>query len=209
MVVGKVIATEVTVTELSVTGAICWWLQHPYLANAGRAERAGAPGAVRTVRSTSGFWHTRAMKFRGPLLQSGKTATGFEGPSDVVAGLGGGKKPAVTVTINGSYTYRSSLGSMGGTSMLPVSAEHRTGAGIAAGDEAEVNLELDDQPREVVVPDDLAAALDADPVAKSYFAGLSYSNQRRHVLAIEGAKAADTRARRVAKSVELFHEGRN
>ena len=149
------------------------------------------------------------MKFRGKLLQSGKTATGFEVPADVVAGLGSGKKPAVTVTINGGYTYRSSVGSMGGKFMLPVSAEHRAGAGIAAGDEADVDLELDDQPREVVVPADLSAALDADPAARSYFDGLSYSNKRRHVLAIEGAKAADTRARRVAKSVELFHEGRN
>jgi len=149
------------------------------------------------------------MKFRGELLQAGKTATGFEVPADVVDGLGGGKKPAVTVTINGSYSYRSSLGTMGGRSMLPVSAEHRAGSGITAGDEVDVNLELDDQPREVVVPDDLLAALDADPVAHSYFDGLSYSNKRRHVLAIEGAKAAVTRARRVAKSVELFHEGRN
>ena len=149
------------------------------------------------------------MKFRGELLQAGKTATGFEVPADVVDGLGGGKKPAVTVTIDGRYSYRSSLGTMGGKSMLPVSAEHRAGSGITAGDEVEVNLELDDQPREVVVPDDLLAALDADPVARSYFDGLSYSNKRRHVLAIEGAKAAETRARRVAKSVELFHEGRN
>jgi len=149
------------------------------------------------------------MKFRGELLQAGKTATGIEVPPDVIAGLGSGKKPAVTVTINGSYTYRSSVSTMGGKFMLPVSAEHRAGAGIAAGDQADIDLELDDQPREVLVPDDLSAALDADPAARSYFDGLSYSNKRRHVLAIEGAKAADTRARRVAKSVELFHQGRN
>jgi hypothetical protein len=149
------------------------------------------------------------MKFRGSLLQAGKTATGFEVPADVVAGLAAGKKPAVVVTINGGYSYRTSVGSMGGKFMLPVSAEHRTGSGIAAGDDVDVDLELDTEPREVTVPADLSAALNADPVARSYFAGLSYSNKRRHVLAIEGAKAADTRARRVAKSVELFHEGRN
>jgi hypothetical protein len=149
------------------------------------------------------------MKFRGKLLLSGKTATGFEIPADVIAGLNSGKKPAVTVTINGSYTYRSSVATMGGKFMLPVSAEHRAGAGIAADDEADIDLELDDQPREVAVPADLAAALDADPAARSYFNGLSYTNKRRHVLAIDGAKAADTRARRIAKSVELFHDGRN
>jgi hypothetical protein len=149
------------------------------------------------------------MKFRGTLLQSGKTATGLEVPADVIAGLAAGKKPAVTVTINGSYTYRSSVATMAGKSMIPVSAEHRAGSGIAAGDQVDVDLALDDQPREVVVPDDLAAALNADPAARAYFAGLSYSNKLRHVLAIEGAKAAQTRARRVAKSVELFHAGRN
>ena len=66
------------------------------------------------------------MRFRGTLLLSGKTATGFEVPADIVARLGPGKKPAVTVTLNGGYTYRSSVGSMGGKFMLPVSGEHRT-----------------------------------------------------------------------------------
>ncbi len=149
------------------------------------------------------------MRFRAPLLLSGKTATGFEVPADVVAGLGPSKKPAVTVTINGGYTYRSSVASMGGKFMLPVSGEHRAGAGIAAGDEVDVDLELDMQPREVSVPDDLAAALDADPAARSLFDGLSYSNKLRHVLAIEGAKTAETRERRIAKAVGLFHEGRS
>ena len=71
------------------------------------------------------------MKFRGTLLLAGKTATGFEVPAEVVADLGAGKKPAVTVTLNNGYSYRSSVGSMGGKYMLPVSAEHRAGAGIA------------------------------------------------------------------------------
>ena len=149
------------------------------------------------------------MKFRGTLLLSGKSATGFEVPAEIVADLGGGKKPAVTVTLNNGYSYRSSVGSMGGRFMLPVSAEHRAGAGIAAGDEVDVALVLDTAPREVVVPDDLAAALEADPAARSFFDGLSYSNKQRHVLAIDGAKTAETRERRIAKSVELFREGRS
>ena len=149
------------------------------------------------------------MKFRGTLLLSGKSATGFEVPAEIVADLGAGKKPAVTVTLNDGYSYRSSVGSMGGKFMLPVSAEHRAGAGIAAGDEVDVALVLDTAPREVVVPEDLSAALDADPAARSFFDGLSYSNKLRHVLAIDGAKTAETRERRIAKSVELFHEGRS
>ena len=149
------------------------------------------------------------MRFEGTLLLSGKTATGFEVPADVIASLGPGKKPAVTVTLNGGYTYRSSVGSMGGKFMLPVSGEHRAGAGIAAGDRVEVDLELDTQPREVSVPDDLSAALDAEPTARSFFDGLSYSNKLRHVLAIDGAKTAETRERRIVKAVGLFHEGKS
>ncbi len=149
------------------------------------------------------------MRFRGTLTLAGKTATGIEVPADVVAGLGSGKKPAVTVTLNGGHTYRSSVGSMGGAFMLPVSAEHRNAAGVSAGDEVDVELELDTAPREVTVPEDLSAALDANPAARAYFDGLSYSNKLRHVLAIDGAKAAETRQRRIEKSVEMFAQGRN
>lgn len=149
------------------------------------------------------------MRFRATITLSGRTATGIEVPADVVAGLGSSKKPAVTVTINERYSYRSSVGSMGGKFMLPISAEHRAGAGVGAGDEVEVDLELDTQPREVTVPADLAAALEADQAAKTFFDGLSYSNKLRHVLAIDGAKAADTRERRIAKSVSLFHDGKS
>lgn len=149
------------------------------------------------------------MTFRATVLLSGKTATGIEVPADVVAGLGAGKKPAVTATLNGGYSYRSSVASMGGKFLLPISAEHRAASGLSAGDEVDVDLVVDTAPREVVVPDDLAAALDADPAARAYFDALSYSNKLRHVLAIDGAKAADTRQRRISKSVSMFHDGRN
>ena len=91
--------------------------------------------------------------------------------------------------------------------MLPVSAEHRAAAGIAAGDEVEVELVLDEAPREVVVPDDFAAALDGDAAAKEQFARLSYSNKRRHTLSIEDAKTPETRQRRIAKAIETLREG--
>jgi uncharacterized protein YdeI (YjbR/CyaY-like superfamily) len=98
---------------------------------------------------------------------------------------------------------------MGGKFMLPISAEHRSAGGLAAGDEVEVDLELDTEPREVNVPEDLSAALDAEPAARAFFEKLSYSNKLRHVLAIDGAKSAETRERRIAKSVSLFAEGRS
>jgi hypothetical protein len=139
------------------------------------------------------------VKFRTTLLLSGRTATGVRVPDDVVAALGSGKRPAVTVTLNGGYTYRSTVAVMGGQYMLPVSAEVRAGAGVAAGDELDVDLELDTAPRAVDVPADLRAALDAEPAAAAAFAALSYSRQRAHVLSVEGAKTADTRLRRVEK----------
>lgn len=147
------------------------------------------------------------MKFRTTVQQSKKTATGIEVPDDVVTSLGSGKRPAVNVTING-YTYRSTVASMGGVFMLPVSAEVRDKANVAAGDEVEVELELDTAPREVEVPADFNAALDDDAEARRFFETLSYSNKRRLVLAIEGAKAAETRQRRIAKTVAGLREGK-
>ena len=148
------------------------------------------------------------MRFRTTVELGGRTATGMRVPPEVVDGLGAGKKPAVLVTI-GSHTYRSTIASRGGVYLLPLSAENRAGAGVAAGDEVEVAVELDTEPREVAVPADLAAALADDDAARTAFERLPYSHQLRHVLAIEGAKTAETRSRRIASSVGLFQQGRS
>lgn len=147
------------------------------------------------------------MRFRATVELGGKTATGIEVPADVVEQLGGGKRPKVQATI-GSHTYRTSIGSMDGRFMLPVSAEIREAAGVAAGDDVEVNLELDSAPRVVDVPEDLAAALARDTKAKTFFEGLSYSQQRWFTLSVEGAKKPETRQRRVEKAIEMLSEGR-
>jgi hypothetical protein len=147
------------------------------------------------------------MRFHTTILQGDKTATGIRVPDEVVEALGAGKRPPVRVTING-YTYRSTVAVMGGTYMVGVSADNRAGAGVAGGDEVDVDLELDTAPREVTVPPDFAAALDAEPTARRTFDGLSYSNRSWHVLSIEGAKSDETRQRRIAKSVDALREGR-
>jgi Bacteriocin-protection, YdeI or OmpD-Associated/Domain of unknown function (DUF1905) len=147
------------------------------------------------------------VKFRSTVHLGGKTATGIEVPPEVVDGLGSSKRPAVVVTIE-DYTYRSSIAPRGGIFMLPVSAEVRAGAGIAAGDVVDVEVELDTEPREVTVPPDFAAALDADSAARELFDGLSYSNKLRHVLSIEDAKTDETRRRRIDKLVSGLREGR-
>ena len=151
------------------------------------------------VRTGSGQY--RWMEFRTVLLLARKTATGLEVPPEVVEALGSGRKPAVTVTLNGDHTYRSTVASMGGRYLVPVSAEHRVAAGVQAGDEVLVDLVLDTVARELVLPEDLVDALHDKPAARVAFDALSYSNRRRHVMAVEGAKAAATRARRVSKVV--------
>jgi bacteriocin resistance YdeI/OmpD-like protein/uncharacterized protein DUF1905 len=148
------------------------------------------------------------MKFRATIELAGKTATGFEVPAAVVAKLSSSKKPAVRVTIKG-YTYRSTVATMSGRFMLPVSAEVRAAAGVAAHDKVDVDVELDTAPREVTVPADFARALTREPAAKRFFEGLSFSNKQRIVIAIGAAKAPETRQRRIAKSVGSLREGKS
>jgi len=148
------------------------------------------------------------MRFNAILQLAGKTATGFEVPEEVVASLGQGKRPPVRVSIKG-YTYRNTVAPMGRKFMLGVNAEHRQAVGVKAGDMLEVNIELDTQPHEVIVPPDLKKALDRDKEAKRFFNGLSYSNKRRHVLLIEQARTDETRQRRIEKAVKIFREGQS
>src|SRR3981081_137338 len=148
------------------------------------------------------------MKFRATIELAGKTATGIEVPAAVVARGGSSKKPAVRVTIK-SYTYRSTVASMGGRFMLPISAQVREAAGVAAGQKVDVDMQLDTAPREVKVPAEFARALSRDAAAKRFFEGLSFSNKQRIVISIEAAKTPETRERRIAKAVSSLREGRS
>jgi antitoxin component of MazEF toxin-antitoxin module len=147
------------------------------------------------------------QKFKGTLAQVGNN-TGIEVPPAIVEALGAGKKPAVSVNVNG-YAYRSTIAVMGGRYMIAFSADKRAATGIKGGDKIEVTLELDTAPRVMEMPPDLQKALDRNKAAKAYFATLSYSNQRRHIDPINDAKSDETRARRIEKSVALFAEGKN
>ena len=147
------------------------------------------------------------MRFRTTLDSAGKNAAGFRVPPEVVEALGKGKRPPVVVTING-YSYRNTVAVYGDEFLIGVAQEHRAPAGVKPGDEIEVDLVLDTAPREVELPADFAAALDADPEAKRSFERLSYSNKRRFTLSIEDAKSEETRKRRIEKSVSQLREGR-
>ena len=148
------------------------------------------------------------MRFTTTLDPAGKNAAGFRVPREVVEALGKGKRPPVVVTING-YSYRNTVAVYGDEFLIGVAQEHRGPAGVKPGDVIEVDLELDTAPREVDVPADFTAALDAAPAAKRAFEALSYSNKRRHTLSIDGAKSPETRQRRIEKAITELQAGGN
>ncbi len=143
--------------------------------------------------------------FRTTLQLHGKTATGIEIPPEIIASLGTSKKPAVLVTLNG-YTYRNTVAVMGGKFMVGVSAEHREAAGVKAGDTLDITLELDTAPRNVELPDDLAAALAAVAGARAAFDDSSPSKRKEFVRQVEDAKTEETRTRRIATVVSKVSE---
>jgi uncharacterized protein YdeI (YjbR/CyaY-like superfamily) len=111
-----------------------------------------------------------------------------------------GKRPAVRITMNG-YTYRSTVAVMGGKFMVGVNAENREKAGVAGGDEVDVDIELDSEKREVAVPPELAALLDGDAALRARFEGLSYSRKRLLAQPIADAKTDETRQKRIDKAL--------
>lgn len=131
------------------------------------------------------------------LKTSDKGVTGIQVPAEVIAALGKGKRPPVKVSLNG-YTYQNTVAVMGGVFMLSLSAENRAAAGVKAGEEVEVTLELDTEPRTVEIPADLAAALSQKPGAAAAFDALAFSMRKEYVRQVEDAKAQETRTRRIA-----------
>lgn len=130
---------------------------------------------------------------------------GLEMPESVVDALGAGKRPPVTITLNG-HTWKSRVAIMRGRYLLGLSIANREAAGVTAGDRVEVEVKLDREPRVIVEPDDFAEALNGDPVARAAYDRLSYTHRREHVLAIESAKQPETRRRRIERALEALHE---
>jgi hypothetical protein len=147
------------------------------------------------------------MRFRGTLELHGKTATGIDVPDEIIEALGGGKRPPVMVTIGG-HTFRTTIAPMGGQYLLGVNAENRAAAGATAGDVLDIEIVLDTAPREIAVPDDLAAALSTDAKATATFDSLSYTHRKEWVRWIEEAKKPETRATRLVKTVDSLREGK-
>lgn len=142
--------------------------------------------------------------FRTTLQASGGNNVAIVVPDDVVAAFARGRRVPVVVTIDGGHRYHTTIASMGGRFLVSFNAATRRATGRGAGDEVEVRLDVDDAPRVVEVPDDLAAELARDDAARVAWDKLSYSHQRAHAEAVTGAKAAETRARRVAKVLDAL-----
>jgi hypothetical protein len=144
---------------------------------------------------------TTTLQRRGPAAAVVLTA-------EQVADVGEGKKAfPVQATIN-EYTWAGRVSRMGGEFLLGLRREVRNGAGVEAGDEVTVTITLDEAPREVEVPADLAQALDADAAAKARFDALAYSHRKEFARWIAEAKKDDTRKRRVVQALQMLHEGR-
>ncbi|MEU7123508.1 YdeI/OmpD-associated family protein [Streptomyces zaomyceticus] len=139
------------------------------------------------------------MKFRSHV-EPPEPMRGLEVPPEVVEALGGGARPPVTITVNG-HSWKSRVALMRGRHLLGLSIANRQAAGVETGEEVEVDLELDTEPRVVVEPPDFARSLDDDPVARAAYDNLSYSRKREHVRAIESAKRPETRRQRIEKAI--------
>ena len=148
---------------------------------------------------------SKSVTFHTTVLQTGKNTAGIQVPEEIIEKLAAGKRPLVRVTIN-KYTYRSAVAVMGGKYMISFSPEHRKGSGVQGGDEADVTLELDLEPRTVEIPKDLKDAL-IKGHALDAFEKSAPSMKKEYVRQVEEAKAQETRERRINKIVEKLSAG--
>ena len=138
-----------------------------------------------------------AVTFSTVLKGGSGNTVGIEVPADAIAQLGPARKYPVVVTIGG-YAFRNTVSWYQGAFMIGLSGEHRSATGLGAGDEVEVTLEIDDQPRVLELPDDFTAALDAAGKLDA-FRALSFSRQRGLFEPWQKAKAQDTKDRNLQK----------
>jgi hypothetical protein len=140
------------------------------------------------------------ITFLTTILKNGKNAAGIEVPEEIMKKLGSGRQPLVRVMIK-KHTYRSAVAVMGGKFMIGVSAENRQAAGVQGGEEVDVTIALDLEPRTVELPKDLESAL-LEAGALKAFEKAAPSMRKEYVRQVEEAKAQETRERRISKIVE-------
>ena len=143
------------------------------------------------------------MEFRTTLAdeKSGEIAA-IEVPGDVRAVFGKARPPVVAHL--GKYAFRTTVMVYGGKSYVGVRRSHRQAAKLAPGQRLRVVIELDDAPRTVTPPKELAAAMTQDAKARAAWEALSFTHKKEHAEAIEDAKKPETRARRVEKAIAML-----
>lgn len=146
-----------------------------------------------------------AKRFNVVLERVQKTATTFRVPFDLEEALGRARPP-VKVTIR-DYTWGTTPGVHGGVGHVVVNRAATAATGVDAGDRVLVTMELDAELRKVTVPADLRSAFASDPTTETGFAKLSFAHQREYVEWVEEAKRPETRARRIASTVDRAREG--
>ena len=134
------------------------------------------------------------IRFRAQLQQRGPAAAVVLDENQAAVVGEGARRFPVVATVNG-YTWRTSVARMGGEFLVGLNRQVRDGAGDQAGDQAEVSIELDRMPREVQVPEALAAALAADPQAAASFEQMAFTHRQEYARWIAEAKRAETRQR--------------
>jgi Bacteriocin-protection, YdeI or OmpD-Associated/Domain of unknown function (DUF1905) len=127
-------------------------------------------------------------------------------PDGALKSLGKGSRFRVTGTLNGTKFESSTMGMGAGQVCLGVHKATRQAAHVEIGDEVEVEVALDTRPREVIVPDDLAAALAGDEAAAQAFDRLSFTHRREYVEWITSAKRDETRARRIGQTLQRLKD---
>jgi bifunctional DNA-binding transcriptional regulator/antitoxin component of YhaV-PrlF toxin-antitoxin module len=143
-------------------------------------------------------------RFKAILGGEDGEAPTAELPFDAKERFGKARAP-VRGTVNGT-DYRTTVAVYDGAYLIGFKRELRERAGIEIGDEVEVTIELDEEPRTVELPPALEAALDGDKGARAVFDGLSHSHRREYAEWIAEAKRDDTRKRRVAQTLEKLRE---
>ena len=147
------------------------------------------------------------IRFKTRLQPRGPAAAVVLDDAQVAEVGEGARRFPVVATVNG-YTWRTSVARMGGEFLLGLNQEVRRAAGVAAGDEVDVSVELDAAPREVEVPGALAAALAADPQARASFERMAFTHRKEYARWVAEAKREETRQRRVQQAVEMIRAGK-
>jgi hypothetical protein len=145
------------------------------------------------------------MAFTATLEESGRGGHWVVVPFDA-RDVFGQARPPVRGTVNGT-PIRGRLAVYGGTTVLGLRREIREAAGIGLGDAVEVVLELDDAPREVEVPAELAAVLAGDADLRAAFDALAFTHRREYAEWVGDAKRQTTRDARAAKAAQMLRAG--